>query len=428
MPDQNVMNIYKLLFTKRTRHHYSIEELKWTITRFAFFNLFLVALLGVVLRSYPLFPIPFFGYRNLMHAHSHFAFAGWVMPILFVSMMKYFPELTKHIGYKHLKNIAALLLVSAYGMLFSFPFQGYATLSIGFSTLSILACFYMAVLFWIASAGFTKRISIRFLKAGLFFLVLSSLGPFATGPLVAMGKGGTDIYYNAIYFYLHFQYNGWFTFAILAILYKMLEKDSAEKKGKVVFYLFTIACPPAYFLSTLWSHPPAIFYLIALVAAIAQVIAVVRLLKDIRPLLHENGIVTGIIKLAIVVFVLKNIFQLLSAIPAMADLAYSHRNLIIAYLHMVLLGFVSAFALAAILKGNELYIPIALKRGILLFAISFLFTELLLVLNAGGINMNFAKISYPQLLLLFSLFFAVSTFLVWNSCRRLFVFQLNEQD
>ncbi len=421
-----------LIIFKRNTHlasdsYYSLENLKKQTTRLAFFNLFLAAILGVALRSYPLFPISFPSYKNLLHTHSHFAFGGWVMPVLFVLILKYFPGLTSRIALRHLKNISALLLFSAYGMLLSFPFQGYAAVSISFSTLSILAGFYMAFVFWKASGKNNSETSVLFLKAGLVFLVLSAIGPFATAPLIAMGKAGSTLYYNAIYFYLHFQYNGWFTFAILAVLYKMLERKNLDTHGKLVYYLFTIACVPAYFLSTLWSHPPAVFYIIALAAAVLQVIATFFLLKDIRQLKWKKKFIGRVFKTAILFFVLKNTLQLLSAVPGVADLAYTHRNFIIAYLHMVLLGSISAFALAAILKGNEFFITSSMKKGILLFCISFLATEVLLVLNAAGINIAFAGLSYSQLLLLFSLCFPIGSFLIWNSSRKLFVFQVKQQ-
>jgi hypothetical protein len=87
---------------------YSVEELKKTTTRLAFFNLFVVAVIGVALRSYPLFPISFPSYKNLLHAHSHFAFGGWIMPVLLVLILKYFPELTNRIAFRHLKHYGCL--------------------------------------------------------------------------------------------------------------------------------------------------------------------------------------------------------------------------------------------------------------------------------------------------------------------------------
>ena len=48
----------------------------WLIISLA--NLLIVASLGVLLRSKILFPIPFLDYSSILHAHSHFAFGGWV--------------------------------------------------------------------------------------------------------------------------------------------------------------------------------------------------------------------------------------------------------------------------------------------------------------------------------------------------------------
>ena len=44
----------------------------------ALINLSVVALLGLLLRSKILFPIPAINFGYLLHAHSHFAFTGWI--------------------------------------------------------------------------------------------------------------------------------------------------------------------------------------------------------------------------------------------------------------------------------------------------------------------------------------------------------------
>jgi len=392
----------------------SLELLKRRVTSLAFCNLVIVAVIGVVIRSYPLVSISFPSYKNLLHAHSHFAFGGWVLPVLFVLVLKYFPEVETGIAVKHLRNIAGLMLVSAYGMLLSFPFQGYAAVSISFSTLSILSTFYMTVVFWQASSTKNSVSSILFLRTGLVFLILSSAGPFATAPLIAMGKSGSALYFNAIYFYLHFQYNGWFTFAVLAVLYKMLERNNARVNSRLVFYLNAVACIPAYFLSTLWSHPPVIFYIAAMAGAVIQVIALFLLLSDLRQIKWEKKFIRHIYQVSVIAFALKIILQLMSSFPGIADLAYAHRNFVIAYLHLVLLGFISAFALAAMLNGNELKVKAVLRFGVILFFISFLLTEMLLVLEAAGLSTGFAGFSYPHLVFIFSLFFPIGAFLIWR--------------
>ena len=51
------------------------------------FNLTIVAFLGVLMRYKIGFEFPFFDQKNIQHAHSHFAFTGWITRTLFVLML-----------------------------------------------------------------------------------------------------------------------------------------------------------------------------------------------------------------------------------------------------------------------------------------------------------------------------------------------------
>jgi len=383
------------------------------------FNFFLLALIGLLLRAYPIYPIPFFAYKNVLHAHSHFAFGGWIIPILLFLMLTFFPEINTAAAYRHWRNSIALMLVSAYGMLLSFPFQGYGAVSIVFSTLSIAAGFYSGIVTWNTLKQKPLTVSHSLLLAGFFYYFLSSAGPFATAPLIAMGKAGTAIYYNAIYFYLHFQYNGFFTFIVLALLYKMTEQHHPVSHGKLVFRLLNIACIPAYFLSVLWTQPSVIFNVIGGAAALLQLAAVVWLLKDIKGIGWKSGFRGLLFRIAIIAFVVKNVLQLLSAFPFIAQLAYQNRNFIIAYLHLVLLGFVSVFAFAAVLKSTSMSHSRLIYSGILFFLFAFVTTELLLVLQAGGYLSVIQPAVYLQLVFGLSILFPLGLLLVWISSRKL---------
>ena len=59
---------------------------KWI--RISLFNLLVVALLGVLMRYKIGFSFPFFDQKYLQHAHSHFAFAGWVSQMLMACMVR----------------------------------------------------------------------------------------------------------------------------------------------------------------------------------------------------------------------------------------------------------------------------------------------------------------------------------------------------
>lgn len=381
----------------------STDRLQHLLIRSSLFNLLLVACIGVLLRSFPFlssFPLE---YKNILHGHSHFAFGGWVMPALLGLIMKNFPEIEQRIAYKHWRNISWLLLISAYGMLFSFPLQGYKAVSISFSTLSIVAGFYFAVVVWRVLPPLQHSAALQFLKAGLFYLVLSSLGPFATGPLIAMGKTGSPLYFDVIYFYLHFQYNGWFLFAILALFYQFLQKQQEWNNGFKVFALLNAACLPSYFLSILWHQPSLVFNLIGGVAAAIQCVALFFLLKDVRQIKIKEKLVKSMFGLSIGALVAKMLLQLIGAWPSLALMAYHQRNFVIAYLHLVLLGVISLFLLGWIIQSFSFAVTKTLNYSIGLFIAAFLVTELLIIAWPLGFMLPYGFPQYALLLLLFSI-------------------------
>lgn len=392
-----------------------IQLWKRNLAQWCFFNFFLVATIGLGLRSFSVFSIPFLNYKFVIHAHSHFAFGGWIMPALLLMIVKFFPAFLQRISLRDLRMISGTMIFSAYGMLLTFPFMGYAAASISFSTINMFAGLYMAVKLWKAMKG-ENSIPYYFLRAGLVFLALSSLGPLATAPLVATGNGGTPLYSNSIYFYLHFQYNGWFTFAVLAVVYAMI--GDKARHGRLAFWLLAAACIPAYFLSILWIRPPAIFYIISFIAAATQLAGAFLVLRDFfraRGKWEVSGIV---ISIAMLVFLAKNLIQLASSFPEVVDMATSRRNFIIAYLHMVLLGFVSLFLIGSIVKGFERYTRPIFSHGLILFFLAFLVTETLLVLNASGIWIELGNYAFVELIFIASIFLPAGIFLIWQGMAK----------
>ena len=365
----------------------------------SFANLLLVALLGVLMRAFPFlqnFPL---NYKNILHGHSHFAFTGWVMLVLFVLLLKNFPALREKVADRHWRNIAILIVVSAFGMLVAFPLQGYKAVSISFSTLAIAATVYLAIVVTIALSACERTTSHRFVKWGLWYAMFSSLGPFALGPLMAMGKSGSTLYFDAIYFYLHFQYNGFFTFMVLALLYRKLEQQGAARYGNLVFLLLHASLLPAYALSVLWHQPPKLYYWVGGVAALLQLAGVFYLLKDVQ---KGRGAKSFLLRLSLAALVVKSLLQVGSAFPAVAEMASEQRNFVIAYLHLVLLGFVTVFVFDTVLLRSK-----CTRWGLIFFLFSFFSTESLLVLQAAAGIFSFRIPFYPEIILGCSLFFPV---------------------
>ncbi len=85
----------------------------------------LVALLGVTLRYKIAFSLPFIDQQNLLHGHSHFAFAGWVTQALMTLLIGYLSEKTSgRIIFPKYRWILYFNAITAYGMLISFPSPG----------------------------------------------------------------------------------------------------------------------------------------------------------------------------------------------------------------------------------------------------------------------------------------------------------------
>ncbi|MBC3539026.1 hypothetical protein ACFSC6_10815 [Rufibacter sediminis] len=375
-------------------------------------NLVVVAFLGLLLRYMFVGSVFWVNYKYLLHAHSHVALLGWLYAALFVALLvSFLPEELRNkptYTWQFWLSQGAVL-----GMLVSFPIQGYAPASITFSTAHLLLSYWFIYQF-LKDAKTARvsqgkhRFSFRLVKAALFFLALSSLGPLAMAPIMATGHSGSEMYYNAIYFYLHFQYNGWFVFAVLGLLFWLLEHHSITfplKTALAFFKLMFWACSPAYLLSVLWTKPNSFVFLLAGAAALVQLVALALLLQMLWPargrmlnLFGNWG--RGLLVLASLAFVLKTGMQLLTAFPYMAELAVNFRLFIIGYLHLVLIGCISLFVFAFFAKLGWISFKRSLSRwGMGLFLSAFILTEALLFLQGTFFWLNLGPIPGYYLLL-----------------------------
>src|SRR4051812_24987153 len=100
------------------------------------FNLFILAFLGLLLRYKMVFSLPFIEYTNLLHAHSHFAFNGWISFTLQLLILQEFTG-----DYKTRKRFwNKFFLISAvlnYAMIITFAATGYGAFSISISTVGL---------------------------------------------------------------------------------------------------------------------------------------------------------------------------------------------------------------------------------------------------------------------------------------------------
>jgi hypothetical protein len=369
--------------------------------RVSLFNFIIVALLGVTLRCKIAFYLPFVDQKHLLHAHSHFAFTGWVTHVL-MAVMVYYLASEKDDSFKRYKNLLYANLVTAYGMLLSFPFEGYGPVSITFSTLSILVSYWFAVKYWRdLNRRPQKTATHLWFKAATLFSVISSLGAFALAYMMATKTIHQNWYLASTYFFLHFQYNGWFLFACGGIFNWIIAREKIHvPAAKTIFWLFAIACIPAYFLSALWLPMSVAVYVIVVVAACLQMIGWVIFVLQIRPQLKLLGMVLHplgkwLLGLSSAALTIKLFLQLGSTIPVLSDLAFGFRPIVIGYLHLVLLAVTSLFIIAALCYFKIVPITPALKIGVITLTTGVFLNELLLMIQ-GAAALTYTNVPYTN--------------------------------
>ena len=357
-------------------------------TNIALAYFLLVGVLGILLRLFYVTPIPA-NYRYVVHAHSHIALLGWVYIGLATLIYRtYFTEAGKS---KLYLRIFWFTNITILGMLFTFPFQGYALFSITFSTLFLIASYFFA---WFVlkhiPQQFKGTYSFKCIKASLWYLIISSIGPWAIGGVMAT-LGNTSIWYKlSIYFYLHFQYNAWFILALTGILFFILEKNGLnpeKKEFKSFFLLLNAGIILSFFLSVLWVEPPAIFYVLAAAGAVLQTFAFYKLYlilkkswsglkKLISPFLNFLFYLAGIF------LAVKVLLQLMTAIPYFADLSALYTDFVIGYLHWTFLGVISI----ALFAFFQFFKFLKLRKNIFWIYLSgFILSEILIFYKGASI-------------------------------------------
>lgn len=353
--------------------------------KFSFINLTIVALVGCLMRYKMGFELPYFNQKYLLHSHSHFAFAGWVTHTLMVLMIYYLETKIKDFNSNIYKKIIIANLICAYGMLVLFIIQGYGAISIFFSTASIFVSFVFGYHYFKDLKQLDPDyIAINWFKAAIIFNIISCLGTFYLAYMMMSKNIVQDLYLASIYYYLHFQYNGWFFFGCMGLFLGYLNlKKSEYPSFKTTYLLLVISCIPAYFLSTLWLDLPLWLYSITAVAAIVQTYAwfhfVFHLIKSKNDFLqNHSALFKNIILFVGFATSVKFLLQLGSTIPAISQLAFGFRPIVIAYLHLILLAIITLFLLYFIAVNHLVLITKKLKFGITVFAIGVLLNEILL--------------------------------------------------
>lgn len=314
--------------------------------RWTFANFIVLAAFGALLRYMICFPSGNLNYLNILHAHSHFAFAGWIFMGLAILIARHL-EIEISVAFRW---ILLLTVICSFGMLVSFSLQGYKAVSIIFSTLFLFLTYWFGYLVYKKSN--TKSISAKLIKASIGFMLISSVGPLALGFLKATGNTGI-IYQNAIYFYLHFQMNGWMVLAVLGLIasrYLRLDRIN-EQRLTAWINTFMLSTVPLFFIFALWSRPASWVFIVAFIGAALNTLSWFIIIRKLKSSAESLPL---LIRLALSAISVKVVFQLFVCVPSIGEWTFLNRNLIIGYVHLITLACVSPVIINQFVREQNL--------------------------------------------------------------------------
>ncbi len=352
---------------------------KWLIIGF---SIFLIAgILGLTMRYIFVSEIPFLKYKSVLHAHSHIAMMGWAFMLVSAGIMYFFdPDFRLK---KVARNTLFLNTIAVIGMTITFILHGYDVESIAFSAMHLFTAYYFGINVLIKLKEAHKSTPHRFLKWSIYWYLVSSLGLLAIGPVSNIYGAHHPFYSGSIQFFIHFQFNGWFTFGALAILTKFLEHNGYTVTiSKGIWISLIISVILTYLLSVTFTTPlEVLFYLNAagvILQAFAYTFILKGILKGLRSINFHNSIIRSLFFLGIGSLVAKVFIQLVVVVPFIAVISYTIHNYVIAFIHLIMLGSIT-FTVSALLMQQGL-IPTSkiAKTGWIILASGFLLTEFIL--------------------------------------------------
>ena len=352
-----------------------------------FINFFIAALMGLLLRLMYVAPVEWVNFQFLLHGHSHVAMLGWVYLMLYSLIVHFF--VPKETQQKPIYNrLFWVTQVAVMGMMVRFPVEGYAMLSIAFSTLHIFCSYFFCRLIW-KDAQTSSLPEKQMLRTALFFMVLSTIGVWCLGPAVGLMGKASAFYQIAIQFFLHFQFNGWFMFAVLALFFHQLKAKIDDKQFQFFYKLLVTATILTLALPVSWYLSNPIFYWINSLGVILQLAAFLVFVKICKP--HFQTFFSSLKKIEKIVYgfalfslALKIGIQLVVLLPGLDQISHQIRNFVIGYIHLTMLGIITGFLLGFALQnkfinGKSIWI----NWGLSLFLLGFVGTEMLLFIQGG---------------------------------------------
>jgi hypothetical protein len=349
-------------------------------------NLCLVGLVGLILRSKIVFSLPMINYNHLLEAHAHFSFGGWATLLLMALFVKeLLPESAgRRPIYQWFLGAVALL---SWGMLISFSIWGSGLISESLSLIFVLLTYlFGSVLIRdICKAKLNASITLLAVSS-IVCLVLSSLGLLTISYINYSKSLDFILDRDAQFTYLHFQYNGFFTLAVFALLFNHIHERislDAVKHIRMFSIVASISVLPTLFISYLWQDPNVWFRMIAIAGSLLLLFCFylfILSLIDLKSVYNaESPIIRFLLLISLGSYLLKVVLQSFTVFPMVGNAIFGNRPVIMGFLHLVFLAFMTLFLLTYLTKINVLNSKFGFTRmALVVFAIAVILNEVLL--------------------------------------------------
>lgn len=386
------------------------KDIQW-----AFLYFIITILLGLSLRVSYIADV-FFNIRHVTHSHSHIGLLGWIYTILSSLICQYFLRETDRKPYFILFICTQFCIL---GMLFSFPFGGYFLYSIIFSSLFIICTYWFSIFFLKRSKKYNfirfsisksvdvendKPLSLKFVHWGIYFLILSSIGIWLLPVAIVKAGKGSDWYNSALYFFLHFQYNGWFLAVLFGLLVGEIEHKSLlnSKRLKGALYNFVIGTIGSVTLSWVGFFNEPILYIIGNISGFLLLASIFELYRAYMQLEKP----AFLMQMFLLLCMLKTIFMFLGSFPWIAEVVLPNREFVISYLHFTFLGVIGFGVLHFLEKNLHIHFP---YWSLSLYTTAFVGSEILITYKGIAILCElFVPDNYYLLLVVFSSLFFIA--------------------
>ena len=366
------------------------------------------------------FALPLLNYNHLLEAHFHFGFGGWVtLIIMTLFVYELLPEKqNKKPIYQWLLGGIALF---SWSMLLTFLIWGYNISSVIASICFVILTYFFGLIFIRDLLKAKLESSVVLLAiSSIICLILSSSGSFIITYIVFTKSFDAILYRDALFTYLHFQYNGFFTLAIFALLFKHIGQSTTIRGNKNIRRFSIVLCIsiiPSLFLSYLWQDPNMWFRIIAIIGSFCLLLTFYFFLLSTLSLRTiykvEKPVLRFLLLLSFGSFMLKVFLQSLTIFPVIGNEIFGNRPIIMGFLHLVFLGFVTLFMLAYFIKKELMNSKIKLTNiAVIVFATAVIFNEVLLITQGFATMYIAGNIIFPWLLWITGIFLFTGSLLI----------------